>query len=193
MCIRDRELLAEGFQDWTKTEFYAFVQGCERYTRQALPQIAKHIGSKSLKEVEEYSKAFWQRFPGTLDGPRIVKNIEKGEFNIMQQKKNVELIQKKCRSYQNPKEEFEFSSHYNKFKDKNFSIEHDKLLVYFAFKEGMNQLERIKQDMKQESIFRFDHFLRSRSEQDLKKRLLKLIKVLEKEEADKKKCQACLN
>eukprot|EP00828_Plagiopyla_frontata_P026394 TRINITY_DN3454_c0_g1_i4.p3 TRINITY_DN3454_c0_g1~~TRINITY_DN3454_c0_g1_i4.p3 ORF type:complete len:112 (-),score=26.16 TRINITY_DN3454_c0_g1_i4:407-742(-) len=111
----------------------------------------------------------------------------------MQQKKNVELIQKKCRSYQNPKEEFEFSSHYNKFKDKNFSIEHDKLLVYFAFKEGMNQLERIKQDMKQESIFRFDHFLRSRSEQDLKKRLLKLIKVLEKEEADKKKCQACLN
>ena len=46
-------------------------------------------------------------------------------------------IENKCKQYVNAKDEFEFSSHYNKFKDKNFTVEHDKLLVYFAYKEGL--------------------------------------------------------
>lgn len=34
-------LLTEGFGSWTKREFSAFVRGCERHGRTALPEIAK--------------------------------------------------------------------------------------------------------------------------------------------------------
>lgn len=76
-------LMKQGFQNWTKVEFIAFIQGCERYGRNEFQKIKAHIGTgKTLDDVNAYSKAFWQRIEELTEGSKIVKQIEKGEKNI---------------------------------------------------------------------------------------------------------------
>lgn len=82
--IEEKErLLKAGFQNWTKVEFLAFIQGCERYGRNEFEKIRNHIASsKSLEEIKNYSKAFWERVMELTEGSKLVKTIEKGEKNI---------------------------------------------------------------------------------------------------------------
>ena len=85
-------------------------------------------------------------------------------------------------------------THYNKSRSKFYSIEHDKFLIYISHLEGYGQWEKIRRKIKEEPLFRFDHFFkhlidynrhltphRSRTESDLNKRTQSLLKVLEKE------------
>lgn len=63
------ELVQRGFSKWTKREFLAFVRGCELYGRDNWEDIQYRelFGSKTVEEVEEYGKVFWERYR-ELDG-----------------------------------------------------------------------------------------------------------------------------
>ncbi|KAJ3057644.1 hypothetical protein HK102_010953, partial [Quaeritorhiza haematococci] len=61
--IAEKEkLLQQGFENWSKREFTAFVKANEKYGRYALDQIANDIEGKTLAEVKEYAKVFWKRY-----------------------------------------------------------------------------------------------------------------------------------
>lgn len=51
-------------------------------------------------------------------------------------------------------------THYNKSRSKFFSIDHDKFLVYISHLEGYGNWDKIKRKIKDESLFRFDHFFK---------------------------------
>lgn len=50
--IQEREeLLQQGFSNWNRRDFTSFVRACERYGRNAIPEIAKEIEGKTEDEV----------------------------------------------------------------------------------------------------------------------------------------------
>jgi len=174
--------LCTGFLEWNKDEFHNFVRACEKFGRKDFKAISEYIGTKTPKEVQDYSKVFWARITELPEYEKHQKNIERGENQIQTRSQARELIVSKCAAYKNPKEEIEFNMvHYNKSKSKFYSLEHDKFLIYACFLEGYGNWDKIRMLIKREPIFRFDHFFKSRSESELHKRIQSLLKVLEKE------------
>ena len=53
---------------------------------------------------------------------------------------------------------------YTKFKSKLFTIDADRYLAQMAYKYGLKNMSLIKEKIRTEAMFRFDHHFRSRTE-----------------------------
>lgn len=54
--------MSNGFENWSKKDFSAFIKANEKYGRTELKSIADEIEGKTLEEIKEYSKVFWKRY-----------------------------------------------------------------------------------------------------------------------------------
>lgn len=70
---------------------------------------------------------------------------------------------------------------YTKFKSKLFSIEADRFLAETVYELGPRSMTQVKERIRDEPIFRFDHYFRSRGESDLNKRMVSVYRLIEKE------------
>jgi len=61
------DLSSQGFANWQRRDFHHFVRAAEKYGRDKYAEIAEEIGTKTAKEVKEYSKVFWERYE-EIDG-----------------------------------------------------------------------------------------------------------------------------
>ena len=171
------DLLATGWRDWNKGDFNNFVTGCEKFGRKNYELIAELV-NKPLATVQRYGEVFWERIDELSEKERILKQIQNGEDKITNRKIHEELLEWKAeRCY-----EMEFNpAVYTKFRSKLFSIEADKFLAQAVYRLGSRNISMVKEKIRNESMFRFDHFLRSRSESELNKRMQSIYKLLEKE------------
>ncbi len=160
--VKEKEkYLSTGYIEWTKDEYLNFIKACEKYGRKDFGKISEHLGTKTPREVEEYSKVFWVKINELPDAQKYIKNIERGEAQIESKNQARDLINNKCTSYRNSKEEMEFNpTHYNKSRSKFYSSDHDKFLVYISHLEGYGNWEKIRRKIKEEPLFRFDHFFK---------------------------------
>ena len=72
------ELSTQGFGNWQRRDFHHFVRANEKYGRDKYAEIAEEIGTKTAKEVKEYSKVFWERYEeidGTSCCSRLKTNV----------------------------------------------------------------------------------------------------------------------
>mmetsp|Transcript_12989 Transcript_12989/g.34536 ORF Transcript_12989/g.34536 Transcript_12989/m.34536 type:complete len:1051 (+) Transcript_12989:23-3175(+) len=178
--IAEKEkLLAEGFSEWSKKDFQAFVKACERHGRADMPSIAAEIEGKEEKEVKAYSKAFWANVATLSDYDRIIKNIERGEQKIERQKHIVNTLAKKLGQYRNPWRELRV--HYGQNRGKSYTEEEDRFLLCKVHQLGYGAWEELKAEVRKSWLFRFDWFLKSRTPQELGRRCDTLIRIVEKE------------
>lgn len=137
------KLLAEGFANWTRPDYSAFIKASARYGRDEIGKIALEVG-KAVEDVKKYSDAFWgdigkARF-SEHEYDRVIKLVEKGEKKI----REIKSLEKAARIFvslfDNPWEELEFS-HVNT-KDKLFSPDNDRYLLCWTHKvsSGMPEL-----------------------------------------------------
>lgn len=56
------ELAADGFLNWQRRHFQAFVKALERYGRDALDKVAAEIPDHTEEEVREYARVFFSRY-----------------------------------------------------------------------------------------------------------------------------------
>jgi len=56
------ELSTQGFANWQRRDFHHFIRANEKYGRDKYAEIAEEIGTKTAKEVKEYSTVFWERY-----------------------------------------------------------------------------------------------------------------------------------
>ena len=61
------ELSTQGFANWQRRDFHAFIRASEKYGRDKYTEIADEIATKTPKEVKEYAKVFWERYE-EIDG-----------------------------------------------------------------------------------------------------------------------------
>ncbi|CAM9485755.1 unnamed protein product, partial [Hapterophycus canaliculatus] len=177
-------LLSEGFADWSKAQYMIFVRASAKHGRGAYDRIAAEVG-KAEKDVERYSKAFWEKGANAFapaDWERHVKNVEKGERKIEEINRLMGATKSFISKFANPWEQLTF--HYTGTQGKVFNAHEDRYLLCLAHKYGYGNWDLVKAAIRRSDRFRFDYFLRSCSADALGKRCEALMKAAEKEDAE---------
>ena len=138
--------------------------------------------------MEDYYSVFFQKWTELAEYPRIKARIEEGEAKRNKRSNLEALLSKKINSVRYPMQELELN--YPTTKGKVYSEEEDRYLLCRLNHYGMGAddvYERIKKDITEFPVFRFDWFFKSRSPQELQRRCNTLLGMIEKEsEADTK-------
>jgi SWI/SNF-related matrix-associated actin-dependent regulator of chromatin subfamily A member 5 len=117
-----------------------------------------------------------------LEHPRIAARIAEGEAKRNKRSNLEALLSKKIDSFRYPMQELELN--YPTTKGKVYSEEEDRYLLCRLNHYGMRTddvYERIKKDVSEFPVFRFDWFFKSRSPQELQRRCNTLLGMIEKE------------
>lgn len=149
--------------------------------------LASEIPDKSAWEVGEYYPIFKKKWKTLADHARIATRIQEGEAKRNKRSNLEALLAEKINSVVYPMQELELN--YPSTKGKVYSEEEDRYLLCRLNHYGMQAedvYERIKRDISEFPVFRFDWFFKSRSPQELARRCTTLLGMIEKEaEAEK--------
>jgi SWI/SNF-related matrix-associated actin-dependent regulator of chromatin subfamily A member 5 len=177
-------LLEKGFGNWNKREFNAFLKGCEKYGRWAIASIAADIETKSEAEVREYAKVFWKRYKEIPEYEKFIQNIERGEQKIARRKEMIAALAYKVeRAQKDPFKNLKIN--YGSNKGKMYTEEEDIFLLCATHAVGYGNWEEVKREIRKSWRFRFDWFFKSRTPAELQRRTDTLIRLIEKELAEK--------
>jgi SWI/SNF-related matrix-associated actin-dependent regulator of chromatin subfamily A member 5 len=162
--------------------------------------LASEIQDKTPQNVAAYYPVFrkkWKELSGiglvltriwpltrllTIEHPRIAARISEGEAKRNKRSNLEALLSKKINSFRYPMQELELN--YPTTKGKVYSEEEDRYLLCRLSHYGMRMddvYERIKKDISEFPVFRFDWFFKSRSPQELQRRCNTLLGMIEKE------------
>lgn len=190
---REREtLLARGFSSWSRRDYQNFLRGVERHGRANLARIADDIGeSKTELDVVDYSKAFWELGPTRIEAwQKVLKGIQDGEQRIARRQEMERAIQLKINRYKDPWKELDLV--YTSNRSKTFIDEEDRWLVCMTNKIGYGRWEDIKLEVRKAWQFRFNWWIKSRTPNELKRRVDVLIRLIEKENEEIAEAQKLL-
>lgn len=200
-------LLEEGFGNWLKRDFLAFIRGCERHGRNAsIDLIGEEIEGKSKEEIELYSKVFWSKYKKLANWQRYINQIERGEQQLDRAIKVNKIIRKKVAydlggsnsnnwSLVNLNTKL-FDHFYASSGAGWFTIEEDKFILWSLAKYGYQASvrehidaeesvwTRIQKDFRSDPFFRFDWFIHTRTENEIHRRCGVIVTALEKEEQE---------
>ncbi|GLB43776.1 putative HAND [Lyophyllum shimeji] len=179
--------IEEGFPDWSRRDFQQFVKALEAYGwSESFEVYAAEIQEKTAEDVEKYYRTFEKKWRTLAEAPRIEARIAEGEAK-RNKRDNLEfLLARKIASVRYPMQELELN--YPTTKGKVYSEEEDRYLLCRLFHYGMQAddvYERIKKDITEFPVFRFDWFFKSRSPQELQRRCNTLLGMIEKEAEQK--------
>jgi SWI/SNF-related matrix-associated actin-dependent regulator of chromatin subfamily A member 5 len=130
------QLLSEGFSDWSRQHYSAFIRASAKYGRTELEKIAVEVG-KSVEDVKKYAETFWDEHIGKErfsenEYERVVKLIERGEKKMEDLKGIVRGTAMLISIFDNPWEELEFT--FVNTRDRMFTINEDRHLLCWAHK-----------------------------------------------------------
>ncbi|KAF8638665.1 hypothetical protein AX17_002046 [Amanita inopinata Kibby_2008] len=175
--------IEEGFPDWSRRDFQQLVRALEAYGwSEPFELYAAEIQDKTPEEVERYYETFEKKWTTLAEYPRIAARITEGEAKRNKRDNLEYLLAKKINSVRYPMQELELN--YPTTKGKVYSEEEDRYLLCRLFHYGMQTedvYERIKKDITEFPVFRFDWFFKSRSPQELQRRCNTLLSMIEKE------------
>lgn len=177
------ELIAKGFGEWRKNDFYAFLRGCEKYGRNDFENIAVEVETKTVAEVKKYSNTFWKKFKEIPGIEAKVEQIEKGEKKIKRRLEMIEALNKKIESTKDPWNLLTIQ--YGQNKGKAYTQEEDIFLICATHRVGYGNWDDLKREIRSAWQFRFDWFMKSRTTIQLQQRVDTLIRLIEKEQAEK--------
>jgi SWI/SNF-related matrix-associated actin-dependent regulator of chromatin subfamily A member 5 len=137
-----------------------------------------------MEAVGRYEKLNLSMDPSHIyiEYPRIAARIAEGEAKRNKRDNLEYLLTKKIASVRYPMQELELN--YPTTKGKVYSEEEDRYLLCRLNYYGMRAddvYERIKKDITEFPVFRFDWFFKSRSPQELQRRCNTLLGMIEKE------------
>ncbi|KAJ3797441.1 SNF2 family DNA-dependent ATPase [Lentinula aff. detonsa] len=187
--------LEQGFPNWSRRDFQQFVKGLEAYGwDQPADVYAADIQEKTAEEVAKYYKTFKKKWKTLSEYPRIEVRIAEGAAKRTKRSNLEYLLDQKINSVRYPMQELELN--YPTTKGKVYSEEEDRYLLCRLYHYGLssssasstaNVYEKIKRDISEFPVFRFDWFFKSRSAAELGRRCNTLLAMIEREaEAEEK-------
>ncbi|TFK56316.1 transcription activator snf2l1 [Heliocybe sulcata] len=181
-------LIAEGFEDWSRRDFQQFVRALESYGwTEDFELLATDIQDKTPDDVARYYPVFKKKWKTLAEHPRIAARIAEGEAKRDRRSNLEKLLAEKIASVRYPMQELELN--YPTTKGKVYSEEEDRYLLCRLNHYGMSSedvYDRIKKDITEFPVFRFDWFFKSRSPQELSRRCNTLLSMIEKEAMEAK-------
>ena len=183
MKIEKDLIESRGFVDWERREYLKFLQALELFPTTDYVNISKHMEStKTPQEVEQYSIVFFEKVNTLHDSDKIKQRIEKAQKNVSFHMQAPYIIKNKVQQYTNPYDDMILT--YATQKSKFFCKESDIILLCYTNQLGYGNWTKIKKAIKREQRCRYDHLFISRSEDELKKRVVYLVQSLEKEQEE---------
>jgi len=177
------EIIAKGFANWTKSEADELIQCMKDFGITAYEQMKQKIESKSLEEIQRYSKALWQNLASIPGGSHIQKAIEKKQKERDNMRRIEVLIGRKITAYENPRREMTFK--YVKYeRESQYTKAEDAALMFFTHKNKYGNWSGIRFDILHDALLRFNFFIKTRNNEELKKRIDYLIRSVEREQEE---------
>jgi len=172
------ELLAEGFGDWSRSQYYHFVKACAKFGRDDITSIAADMDMPE-EAIQPYSDAFWKYGPTELkkEWERVSGSIERGEKKIAKQKKLTQLLTKFVSTFDNPREEMVFANKGTTY----FALEQDRALLCAVEKHGYGNWDLVREEIRTDPKLRFQHSVQGMSVQAIAKRCDYRMRQMEKE------------
>lgn len=172
------ELLAEGFGNWSRSQYYHFVKACAKFGRDDITSIANEMDMPE-DVVAPYSEAFWKYGPTELkdDWERVISTIERGEKKLAKQKKLTDLLKKFVGTFSDPRNDMVFA---NKGTT-HFSLEQDRALLTAVNKHGYGNWDSVREEIRTDSRLRFQHSVQGMTVQAIAKRCDYRMRQMEKE------------
>merc|ERR1711871_1384518 len=181
MAEKER-LISEGYANWNKLMFSAFVRACGKYGRNAHDLIAYEVGV-TAEEIKDYSKTFWGRGPTAFAESnlwdRYVKQIKKGEDRLEEIQRIESATAQLIGIYSNPWEELSFK--YSSQQGRTFREDQDRYLLCFTQIHGYGNWDKVRQSITKCDKFKFDYYLNSCSSDAIGKRCETLMRSAERE------------
>jgi len=87
------KLLNNKYSKWTKKDFTKFLRASEIYGLNDFLNICKFIRTKTLEEVEDFSKTFQKRIDELPNGQRIMTRLNKFESEKNKIIENQEILE----------------------------------------------------------------------------------------------------
>ncbi|GKY92507.1 hypothetical protein MPSEU_000221000 [Mayamaea pseudoterrestris] len=173
-----RELLAEGFGDWSRSQYFNFVKACAKFGRDDVPGIAAEL---DMPEgiVSAYSDAFWRYGETELksDWEKVITQIERGEKKIAKQKKLSALLGNFIATFDDPRNEIVFANKGTTF----FALEQDRALLTAVNKHGYGNWDSVREEIRTDTRLKFQHAVQGMSVQAIAKRCDYRMRQMEKE------------
>ncbi len=182
-----QRLAQQGFGEWNRRDFQQFVNGSGRSGRADYEGIAQEVDSKTPQEIKAYAKVFWQRYTEIADYNKYLKIIEDGEERMRKIEHQRKMLRKKMSQYRVPLQQLKISYSVSTTNKKVYTEEEDRFLLVLLDKHGVDSegiYERIRDEIRESPLFRFDWFFLSRTPTELGRRCNTLLTTVVKEFED---------
>lgn len=178
------ELSNQGFGHWNRRDFQQFVNGSGKYGRNDFQGISNEIDSKTPAEIRAYAKVFWQRYTEIHDYPKYLKVIEDGEERTRRIDHQGKLLRKKMQQYRVPLQQLKINYSVSTTNKKVYTEEEDRFLLVLLDRNGIDSeglYEKMRDEIRESPLFRFDWFFLSRTPIELSRRCNTLLTTIVKE------------
>ena len=174
----------KGFVDWNRRDFQQFINGCAKFGRTNYAGIATEVDGKNEKEVRQYAQVFWQRYTELTDYPKYLATIEAGEEKSRKIEHQRKMLRKKMAMYRVPLQQLKLNYSVSTTNKKVYTEEEDRFILVMLDRHGIDGEgihEKIRDEIRDSPLFRFDWFFLSRTPQEIGRRCATLLTTVAKE------------
>jgi len=182
------KLASEGFADWNKRDFQQFINGSAKYGRNNYAGIAQEVDSKTPEDIKAYAKVFWKRHRELNNWEKHIQVIEEGEERQAKIIKQGQLLRQKMALYRVPLQQLKINYTVSTTNKKVYTEEEDRFLLVMLDKFGLETeglYDKIRDEIRDSPLFRFDWFFLSRTPQEINRRCNTLITTVSREMMEK--------
>lgn len=177
-------LIAKGFPEWNKRDFQQFLNGSAKYGRTNYEGISEEVDGKNADEIAEYAKVFWKKYKTLDNWQKYINVVEEGEARVRQSEEKKRLLAKKISMYRMPLQQMVIKYTVSTTNKKVYTEEEDRFLLVMLNKHGVEGdtiYEKIREEIRESPLFRFDWFFLSRTPQEIGRRCNTLIQTVVRE------------
>jgi len=174
----------QGFGHWNRRDFQQFINGSAKHGRHNYGLIADEVDGKVEKEVREYAKVFWQKHRDIQDYPKYIGTIEAGEERARKLSHQRRMLKKKMEMYRVPLQQLKLNYSVSTTNKKVYTEEEDRFLLVMLDRYGIDGEgihERIRDEIRESPLFRFDWFFLSRTPIEIGRRCATLLTTVARE------------
>ncbi|PWY88515.1 hypothetical protein BO70DRAFT_359972 [Aspergillus heteromorphus CBS 117.55] len=174
----------DGFSTWNRRDFQQFVNGSAKFGRTDYAGIATEVDSKEPDEIEEYAQVFWERYTEIQDYPKYLRVIDQGEDKLRKMNHQRKMLRKKMEMYRVPLQQLKINYTVSTTNKKVYTEEEDRFLLVMLDRYGVDGeglYEKIRDEIRDSPLFRFDWFFLSRTPVEIGRRCTTLLNTVAKE------------
>lgn len=181
-------LLAEGFVDWSMTDYSIFLDACKRYGGRTPPSAIEKVisaleGRKTREQVVQYHRAFFDHAPRADGFKSALLGIARGEARVKKFAEFEDMLERALQGYparEDVMERLPIPYAAALHKGKGFTLQEDRFLLYVCRLLGYGEWQKLQWAIRRDGEFRFDYFLKTRSLTQINRRVDALLRAMSK-------------